>query len=537
VSDTLLVCVPGLRYGFGKWESLLEFLKTKLGIEDADILKWDHHCSYLSTAYPEDLSRSLAAEIDAKWEAKKQTGAPYTKVILTGHSVGALFIREAFLIGLGGEVNKLPAQPWTTAVKRIVLFAGLNRGLFPRDNNELEKSPYRIQRWIGRQAIEFASALPFVHFLSEDLLSGSAFITNLRLWWMRKVPQLKRPPTVVQLMGAHDGIVRLSDSWDIENDPQGIQIVIPRADHASVIEIGDQSAPLVLRAIKDEIPPTPPPIAPSEQKSLVIFVLHGIRATNRTWARKATVELQALLPNAEIVPATYWYFSALDFLVPISRRNRLRWFRDTYAYYFSRNPQADFRFLGHSNGTYLLGQSLQQLSGMRFSKVVLAGSVLPRDFDWRPLKLTNQISDMWNHCSRFDIPVAILCNALRGLRMKDVGTGGYDGFSTMPNCNCQYHKGGHGAPLEDDYRPILVKQVAGIAVDQCTPKFQGENWFDHLSNMARILPFLIFMIIGVASVFWIGPHIAARFLISKTQAAIESALAILFVIAVFLKFY
>jgi hypothetical protein len=79
MSDTLLVCAPGLRYGLAKWEPLLDFIKSNLGIEDADILRWEHHCSYLSTAYAEQLSRSLAAEVDAKSTTKKQSGSEYTK--------------------------------------------------------------------------------------------------------------------------------------------------------------------------------------------------------------------------------------------------------------------------------------------------------------------------------------------------------------------------------------------------------------------------------------------------------------------------
>ena len=544
MSSTLIVCVPGLRYGIEKWDPLLKLLRSEPELKDADVLAWEHHCSYFSTKYAEDLSRSLAAAINGKWEDANHRGNSYTNIILLGHSMGAILLRQAYLIGLGSDVRGFKAQEWASKVHRIVLFAGINRGLFPPEDDS-RSHPCKVRRWVGRHLIELASQLPVVHFLAEDLLAGSAFVTNLRLWWMRKVRSLPAPPTVVQLVGTDDGIVRSSDSWDIEQDPNGNQIAIPDANHASVIEVEDKKGQilpercaLVRKAVLGEFPQTPPPIPPDQQKDVVIFVLHGIRASNGQWVRQASQHLQAALPRAEVVPATYWYFSALDFLLPVIRRRRVRWFQDTYAYFMARNPKAEFRFLGHSNGTYLLGESLKQLSGMRFSKVVLAGSVLPRDFNWRSRVDNQQVVELWNHRALLDVPVALLCNALRGLRMKDVGTGGYEGFSAFPAIReCSYHPGGHGAALEKDHLLILTSQIIGSdAAPVCHPLTESSiRWFDRLSRAAHVLPYVVFLVLALLS-YGGGILISSHYRhLTIAGATILSLSAWLIAIAVFLE--
>jgi pimeloyl-ACP methyl ester carboxylesterase len=541
MSHTLLVCVPGLKYGIARWKPLIAHLKEDLSLDDDDILTWEHHCSYLSTSYASQLSSDLAAEIDAKFSSQVQTGNPFTKIILMGHSVGAILIRQAFLLGLGSDTNRMRRQTWTDHVERIVLLAGINRGLFPPEEQDTRKQPYRKARWIGRQIIEIVSVIPFVHLLAEDILAGSPFITNLRLWWMRKVWPMPRP-LVVQLVGTEDGLVRASDSLDISQDSTGIQLFVPHTDHATIIDIENQGKfdearyVQIRRALLDDLDTSEPPINVAETKKLVVFVLHGIRATNRGWVEKAARDLAAQLPSAEVVRPTYNYFSALDFLLPISRRYRLRWFRDTYAYYLSRNPSAEFRILAHSNGTYLLGQSLAELSGMTFAKAVLAGSVLPTQFKWREVIANKQVNELWNHCARFDFPVGILCSALRSLGMKDIGTGGYNGFSLVPNAdiNCQFHSGGHGSALDDESRSGLVQQVAGK--EFACKKVSNKSWFDYLSRMAVLLPIVVIALIGWLSFYWLGPIAAHMFNISKSLGVAVAIGCFLALLSAFLNF-
>jgi pimeloyl-ACP methyl ester carboxylesterase len=253
MSHTLLVCVPGLKYGIARWKPLIAHLKEDLSLDDDDILTWEHHCSYLSTSYASQLSSDLAAEIDAKFSSQVQTGNPFTKIILMGHSVGAILIRQAFLLGLGSDTNRMRRQTWTDHVERIVLLAGINHGLFPPEEQGTRKQPYRKARWIGRQIIEIVSVIPFVHLLAEDILAGSPFITNLRLWWMRKVWPMPRP-LVVQLVGTEDGLVRASDSLDISQDSTGIQLFVPHTDHATIIDLKTRGSSTKRVMFRSDVP-------------------------------------------------------------------------------------------------------------------------------------------------------------------------------------------------------------------------------------------------------------------------------------------
>jgi hypothetical protein len=89
---------------------------------------------------------------------------------------------------------------------------------------------------------------------------------------------------------------------------------------------------------------------------------------------------------------------------------------------------AEFSIVAHSNGTYMLGQSLLHTPGMRFITVVLAGSVLPQTFPWDQLAEHDQVIRVRNERANRDWPVAVLCSGLRGLQMRDVGTAGFAGF-------------------------------------------------------------------------------------------------------------
>jgi hypothetical protein len=546
MAKTLIVWVPGLRLGVKSGKELLDLLCSEPEFQDAEVFSWDHKAGYLSTKYAELLGQGLASAIEGQWEDAVRRGVTYENIIVIGHSIGAVLIRHAYLIGLGSYVRNLPAKPWALKVSRIVLLAGINRGLFPPEDPGVRRAPYRMRRWLGRHIIEIASQIPILHLLAEDILAGSDFVTNLRLWWIRKFDGMENPPTVLQLVGTEDGIVRHSDSLDIEQDRAGNQIVIDQADHASIIRVRDKNGnilngryALIRKAVLDVFPATPSPVPEEEWARPVVFIVHGIRASNHGWVDEAGEHIHTRLNDARIVKATYWYFSAFDFLIPILRKRKIRWFKDTYSYYLARSPKADFHFLGHSNGTYLLGQSLLSLSGMEFKRVVLAGSVLPRNFAWQIAAQRSQISQIWNHRATSDFPVAVLCNALRGLRMRDVGTGGFDGFQVLPQiCECYYHPGGHSAALTKESLNVLAAQVAGAPGVVC-PHQQlvptPPRWFERVSAMAALLPWIVLILIVAAS--WIfGGILASHMAGGMLGARLLVAAALLIVTGVILKF-
>ncbi len=90
--------------------------------------------------------------------------------------------------------------------------------------------------------------------------------------------------------------------------------------------------------------------------------VHGIRASVSGWPKRAADIVSQNYQNTIPVLAGYSYFSALNFAIPFMRRRQIRWMQDQFAYRFAKHPGAKFYFLGHSNGTYLLGRLLEPRS-------------------------------------------------------------------------------------------------------------------------------------------------------------------------------
>ena len=166
--------------------------------------------------------------------------------------------RRAYLLALLGDerIGQAPL-PWAKSVSRIVLFAGINQGLFPSEKDG-QKAPHQFLRWIVRRVIEFCGELPS-HLLAEDLLAGSDFVTNTRLSWIRALRNLTSPPVIVQVLGTRDSIVTQNDGVDL--DFIGNSISLAGANHSTVLHIEEhdkfnaQRYALILQAMFDTFPP------------------------------------------------------------------------------------------------------------------------------------------------------------------------------------------------------------------------------------------------------------------------------------------
>ena len=116
------------------------------GEGDLDVLQPDMPLGTLSVVTTDRILAELTKAIDNAWQLRAATGKPYARVVLVGHSFGALLARNLYVIGWGesadapfehglGEafrdVKVAPlttARPWAPRVERIVLMAGMNRG-------------------------------------------------------------------------------------------------------------------------------------------------------------------------------------------------------------------------------------------------------------------------------------------------------------------------------------------------------------------------------------------------------------------------
>jgi hypothetical protein len=416
-----------------------------------------------------------------------------------------------------------------------VLAASINRGISTR----LEpKRGSKFKLFCLKVLLSIGSP---VGFAWKDALAGSAFVTNLRLAWMRTMAEVQaddpsREPEVVQLLGTKDGLVRQEDSRDIEQFPRAAQVPIAGAAHTTVLDISGPSGDdryILLRANMLRTPePTQPEPPPEGRAADLVFVVHGIRAGVFGWVpdlRKIIVDQR---PDWRVVMPTYRFFSALAFAFPVTRRRKVRWFLDQYSREFAQHPTARFHFVGHSNGTYLLGRSLSKVPGIRFDRVYLAGSVLPADFPWQRFLASRQISAIRSDCGRRDLPVALLSQGLRGLRMRDIGGGGFEGFADLNAppagvlaVEMRYFKGGHGAPLKTaDRRWRVARYIMTGQAERPADLIETPGWLGVVSRAAPLLVLLVAAGI-VASVVWLivdpGPGSIA------VAASIAAALVLL----------
>ncbi|MCU1675787.1 MAG: hypothetical protein JWM93_545 [Frankiales bacterium] len=496
---TLVVYVPGLQAPLRESRPFLDRLRTESGHETDVVRVYQRPLRWHSRGTMRQRSSELAAQIHS-WD---QGEAP-DRIVLIGFSIGGLLVRSAYLFHAGDDDTE-PRRPWVDKVERIVLLGTPNAGFDRRRLPIL----LRLLSWLAR----IVTSLTVF-----DIERGSPFLTDLRLRWVRYFADTSRDaPPVVQLLGARDDLVRREDSLDIEAMPNAQHEVVPDSTHTSIADIADPRHGEVryrfLRAaIIDPVAATTPPgqLSEAEQRRPVVFVLHGIRAGKGTWVKKLKAMLEERPERPVVVTPSYGYFSALSFALRYKRVSNLRWFLARYNEEVLRRPLATFSIAGHSNGTYILGRALESVRSLRFRNVYLAGSVLPRTYDWSSHFSDDQLRTLRNDCASKDVPVLWLCSALVSLRQRDVGTGGVDGFDDLDERAVEYAyvPGGHAAALDDPRLPGVAEFVmTGTSTAPTGLVGDLSSRFALIGRALQVLTlFVVIALLGLAG-WWIktGP--------------------------------
>jgi hypothetical protein len=501
----MIIYVPGLREKASMSAPLLESIRSELGLAVEDVWFYPNAVTPFTYGRMESCAEQLCENVEDYWRSR---GSPST-ITLVGHSVGAALVRYAFLLALGELGGR--RRSWGDRVTRIVLLSSPSRGFDFSRFPKLQSRAFSLLAWL----------FPIFAFL--EVRAGSAFITNLRLAWMRKIPDMgDSAPLLVQVRGQNDDLVSREDGRDIELLPTGVDLFVPFASHGEMPRVdgvheafkGQRLSKLREAIIGDSLSPVSPPELPEVERGYqaIVFILHGIRAGNETWVS----DLKGLMAGDQslgIVTASYGRLSAYNFVFPVTRRRTLRWFQDQYSFYVARHPGASLHFVGHSNGTYLLGQSMRRVRAMRFDRVFLAGSVLPRKFDWRGYAANGRVKSLVNVCASKDKPVGWLCSMLNGIGMHDIGVGGFTGFDTLPidATQLRYISGGHSAALDFERLPSIVDYLrsGNFADDVYTAS--PSPWFAAISRTAPYLGRLMAAVLVAITVYsvYAGEWLAA----------------------------
>lgn len=496
----LVVYVPSMtldRRG-RRYKRFLNRLRSDPKLQGWAFRTFDHGIKPWSHLRMNAVAEQLAVQIRT-WAGEPFGPEGPKEIILIGHSLGGLLIRQAFLLELEKallETGKR-ANSWTSKVVRISLMATPNAG-FQRTNLP----------WHLKGVMALASIGP--HLTAEDIESGSDFITELRLRWLslwaenHTYPDKDHThshhnhphpddgaklPLVVQVLGDRDDLISTEDVLDTKFLPGTAHIAVPGAGHGDLVDLSRRATDdprlryqLLRHAILgtlDDAQFT----AQACKKEPVYFLLHGIRSSRYgNWVRKLADALSNN-PSSTAAPIvytpSYGFFSAIEFALPWTRKRNMRHFLHWYGNYFVTHDSDNMYFAGHSNGTYMLGRALLQVPSIRFRRIYLAASVLPRNFPWSTIvnrgqvglaKETNPVNVI--HCDRGsrDRPVGWLCSALNGLGMRDIGTSGYDGFDQSTAALFEHDQpfpGDHGAAFSPEMPgPRGLKRWNSRAVEQ-----------------------------------------------------------------------
>ena len=216
--------------------------------------------------------------------------------------------------------------------------------------------------------------------------------------------------------------------------------------------------------------------------------------------------LRQRLPNAEVIESSYGLTSMLGFVLPTVRRRERVWLQDQYAEAVGRHPLATIDVIAHSNGTYLLGESLTHVPAMQFDRVALLSSVLPTNYPWSDRRALGQVGIVRNDRAVDDDVVALVTNSLHGLGMTDVGTSGWQGFDDAGSFLFEPPpiSGGHGATVSENHLRGVVDFIAtGAPRRMATTVTPRPAILRLASNFAPWLVFLITVSLAIAATRWL----------------------------------
>ncbi len=477
---TLVFLLHGYSDGPKRLSLVADTIRTSLG--NAEVITPDLRLSRISWTPLNRVIAELLRDIDEHWSTGK-----YGRVVLVGHSCGALLARKLYIAACG-SLGRAPLEPdllhtcttlrpWAGSVERLVLLAGMNNGWSIDYHMSPGRALHHSLGVLGVRALHFfLRRWPTIF----EIRRGSPFLTQLRIQWllMRRAAQERGVggAIVVQLLGTIDDMVSPRDNIDLVTGADFFFLDVPNSGHSSVLKMdaspeGQARAAMLKHALtanpaqlRDNAVPIDDvnPVAIRNDVTEVVFVIHGIRDEG-FWTDKIAREILTQGREDSRVFAretsTYGYFGMLPFLSPWQRRRKVEWFMNRYAEAIARYPNVEkFHYVGHSNGTYLLARALQDYPCCQFNRIVFAGSVVPSRYDWKTLLHATppQAREILNYAATADWVVAFFPSCYEYLGLSDIGGAGYRGFvpprgtDAVPQvANVRYVVGEHSAAIKE----------------------------------------------------------------------------------------
>ncbi|WP_163130463.1 alpha/beta hydrolase [Agarivorans sp. Alg241-V36] len=528
--DTLIVLLHAYNLDSKSLDDVRKTIESTDAFKGADFLIPDLPFDKFSMADSSKVTLDILQAIDIAWSNRKKINRPYQRIIFVGHSIGALYARKVYVVASGEnadtkfekhlrelslthEYSVTEARPWVNRVDRIILLAGMNRGWTISHHMS-------ISRAISMQAgvflgyiLEWVYDRPPIIF---TIRRGSPFITQLRLQWLSMKNHTEDKgvgnAVTVQMLGTIDDLVSPEDNIDLITGADFSYLEVPVSGHKNVIEMDDsdfgKKRQEVLRKALFIEGNSKPKSADEEKVTDMIFVIHGIRDEGY-WTSKIAQRVRLLAKSGkyhiETETSSYGYFSMLSFLMPGARQEKVQWFMDKYTEAKAKYPDANFHFIGHSHGTYLLAKAIEDYDSVKFKNVFFAGSVVHQDYQWTKY-IPDRIEHVYNFEATADWVVAFFPKALQSIGIQNLGSAGHDGFKDsevlVKNVrNHTYITGGHSAAIQEAMWDSIAQFVltGDFVIPPETIVSSNQNKF--VSWPAKIAPML--WVAGIALLLWI----------------------------------
>jgi pimeloyl-ACP methyl ester carboxylesterase len=167
------------------------------------------------------------------------------------------------------------------------------------------------------------------------------------------------------------------------------------------------------------------------RKPRVVVTIHGIQ-THGEWQKSIT----PYLAGHGLVPyhIDFGWFSILKFFIPWTRERQVKAIRDELRNLVDKVKARRISVIAHSFGTLLAMEALlRDNGGLLYDRVVLTGSILPCDFDWRGTMSKKWVIAVRNERATSDwvVQVALIASSwpLRWLSWLKAGNSGRKAFA------------------------------------------------------------------------------------------------------------
>lgn len=183
------------------------------------------------------------------------------------------------------------------------------------------------------------------------------------------------------------------------------------------------------------------PVQENESVRHIVLLIHGIRSQG-DWQGRVKYKLEAS-GAVEVRPVRYGYFKIFEFLSPFLTRSRpMNRVKKQFEIIKEKYPDAEVSVIAQSFGSYIIGNLLKKDADIKIKRLILFGSVLPREYEWADV--SKQVGEIVNECGKQDIwPVLAKATSW------GYGASGTHGFGHVL-VKDRFHKARHGDYIEEE---------------------------------------------------------------------------------------